>query len=112
MCPERAAARMRLRPSPSCTQQLNWEVSLAPPATDEDTSRWVAWLRQTLPTQGFADVSTMDAFATFQKAGHATIVIVPKTGRVQLRLDIRTPKEERAHLATAFAQQMALGLES
>ncbi len=98
-----ASTELRLRVRNGCRRWLTWECELP----QED----VRSLPTRLLARGFSDVSQFERVAELvDEHGHA-VVIVPSTGRVQIRVHYLTPHEERrqAALMVARAIEVAYG---
>ncbi len=97
------STKLRLRVRNGCRRWLTWECELP----QED----VRSLPKRLLARGFSDVSQFERVAELiDEHGHA-VVIVPSTGRVQIRVHYLTPHEERqqAALTVAWAIEAACG---
>lgn len=96
-----------LKAASCCYKQLSWEYEIA----DRVNARELA---RELPNHGFVDESRLDAVREFRASeGHA-IVLIPKTGRLQIRVHYLTPLSDRKAVAqkvAALLEQLLSGLE-
>ena len=84
-------AKLCFRPQPNCTNRLLWEAQLSPTLI-------LKWCTALLAI-GFVDESPIDALKILRTPeGHA-LVIVPRTGRIQLRISYLTPPDLRPKTA-------------
>ncbi len=87
---------VRIEPAPSCLLGLHWELSFTQLQTDDVVRAIVA--------MGYSDKTRMPAVRTFASSTGERLIVIPKTGRVQLRLDFETPKSERSSRAVVIAK--------
>lgn len=83
---------MELARDQSCFRSLNWRCDL-PAGSDCDR------LAATLAEKGFAAVGGPSAIRTLRSPEGHEVVLVPRTGRVQIRVHYLTPEEERRFVA-------------
>jgi hypothetical protein len=89
-----------IRPANSCLRRLAWDCELSQrPAALE--------LYAALRSAGYVDDSRADWLYELRHGSGHSVLIVPRTGRVQLRLHYLTPAPERATAARALAQHVA-----
>jgi hypothetical protein len=80
----------------SCYRQLTWECLFEPPAA-------ATTIIEQLLARGFIDDSHSALVRELLHPEEHRIVIIPSTGRVQLRLHYLTPQNERGTVAQGFA---------
>jgi hypothetical protein len=80
----------------SCYRQLTWECIFEPPAA-------VTTLIEQLLHRGFVDESHSPLVRELLHPEQHRLIIIPTTGRVQLRLHYLTPKTQRETVAHSFA---------
>jgi hypothetical protein len=83
---------MQFRRQPNCTNALLWEGAVDPAGVD-------GWC-MALCERGFRDLSHAPILRILQDEAEHVLVIVPRTGRVQLRLSYLVPPEERPAAAS------------
>lgn len=88
------APGVELERDPGCTRSLNWSCRFECPAP-ELVARLVA--------RGIRDLSRLAGLADLRLEQRHQLVVVPATGRVQLRLDVAVPRERRAEEALRVA---------
>lgn len=86
-----------------CYQKLVWELT---PRDRERATR----LAQKLSELGFRDESRHPAVREFADPSGHLVVLVPKTGRLQLRIHYLTPVADRREAARALANVLARAL--
>ena len=92
--------RLAIRPANSCLRRLAWDCDFAePPALPELCSALLA--------AGFVDDSRADFLRELRHQSGHSVLVVPRTGRVQLRLHYLTPLLERRATAERFAHDLA-----
>ncbi len=92
---------VQVEPDHGCVQGLRWRLVFEA-GIDTDT------LCTALGAMGLTDRATMPVVREFHHDKSRTrVVVVPRTGRVQLRVDIGVAPEERPTVAVAFAQWIA-----
>ncbi len=89
-----------LRARHVCRRLLIWECRL-------DDPKRAARLPDRLLQAGFSDVSRFDWVREFVDDNEDSVIVVPKTGRVEIRVHYLTPLDER----TARAHRMEARLE-
>lgn len=83
---------MKLELGHSCYRNLNWECV-------GGTREQAVALAAALPALGYVDES-YDAFVRiFSSEDDHTIVLIPRTGRIQIRIHYLTPTDTRADAA-------------
>ena len=88
----------------SCLRGLNWRTDL-PPGGDLDT------LVAALSRAGFARTSTAGSpLLVLRAPGDHEILIVPRTGRVQIRVHYLTPEPERRGAAEGIFRSLVQGV--
>lgn len=85
-----------IEPDAGCVRSLLWRLDL-PPTTD-----WSA-LTSKLVARGLR-VGGVPQVRTFEREGAFVLVVVPRTGRVQIRIDYLVPQTSRQALAETAAQ--------
>ncbi len=90
---------IKVEPAACCIQGLHWELFLRTASLEQ--------LLTVLPSLGFRDDTRIPELRMFRNAGGERLVVVPSTGRVQLRLDLGTPKAGRLKRAHGIAEAMA-----
>lgn len=92
------APGVELEREPGCTRGLNWACRFTCPAP--------ALVAQ-LVAHGVRDASRLPGLADLQLEQRHQLVVVPATGRVQLRLDVEVPRERRPDEALRVAAAVA-----
>ncbi len=82
---------------PGCSRNLLWRVQLAPGVDPE-------LARRTLDGAGYTFERHLGGVMFFSGADQTEIVLVPRTGRVQIRLGYLLSYEERAPRARELGQ--------
>ena len=90
-----------LEPDPCCINGLSWRVNLA--ASTVDVAR-------ALRSMAFVDDSHVPYVQNFVHETHDRFVLVPKTGRVQLRLSLLVDRDERPVRAQTWVRWLLLRL--
>jgi hypothetical protein len=83
---------MELARDQSCLRSLNWRCDL-PAGSDCDR------IAAALAEKGFASTGGSSMFRILRSPEGHEIVLVPRTGRVQIRVHYLTPEEERRFAA-------------
>jgi hypothetical protein len=86
-----------------CYQRLVWELT---PSNHERAAR----LLQRLPGLGFRDESRHPTVREFADPSGHLVVLVPKTGRVQLRIHYLTPVSDRREAARTLGNTLSRAL--
>ena len=81
-------SNVRLEIGHSCYRNLTWECV-------GGTRDQAVLLTALLPKLGYADESYDDAVRIFVSPEEHTIVLIPRTGRIQIRIHYLTPAEAR-----------------
>ena len=84
-----------------CYRQLTWRVTLARPVRD-----WAA-LRAGLIAAGHTDHTRVETVWDLELTGGHRLLVVPATGRVELRLHYLSEEGERPALALEAASAVA-----
>ena len=85
---------MRLELGHSCYRNLNWECV-------GGTREQAVALADALPALGYVDESYDSFVRIFSSEDDHTIVLIPRTGRIQIRIHYLTPAGTRADAAAA-----------
>jgi hypothetical protein len=80
----------------ACFRGLTWECELTPPGS-------LVGIIESLLNEGFMDESRSPRVRELLHPGEHRVVLIPSTGRVQLRLHYLTPQAERKTVARSFA---------
>lgn len=91
--------QLRLTVAHSCHRHLIWDCSIT---AREDVSSLV----RMLPTLGYSDESHSDLVCELRHPLGHLIVLLPSTGRLQIRLHYCTPFESRAPAAESVANEL------
>lgn len=78
----------------TCVQNMNWRCDVPPGAVDR--------LLAALLAAGFVRQPGPDALPALLSPDHHRVLVVRRTGRVQLRIDYVIPPHERRHAAEAL----------
>ncbi len=87
-----------IEPAACCVRGLHWELSFESIRIEE--------VRLAMSPSGFLDCTRMPEILVFQNSPGDRVIIVPATGRIQLRLDLATKKEDRANRAQRITQEL------
>ncbi|HVE83966.1 MAG TPA: hypothetical protein VND93_14005 [Myxococcales bacterium] len=87
----------------SCFERLNWRCTLrALPAG----SGQAASLVPALVARGYTEVKRVPSLLeAFHPDGHR-VAVVPSTGRIQIRVSMKVPEQERAKVALELAEEL------
>jgi len=85
-----------------CARWLRWSVHLVDRSADD--------VARALPEKGHENTSRLPGLALFVLPGRHQLLLVPATGRIQLRLDIGVPHEDRAGEALRLGRWLAAQL--
>ncbi len=96
---------LSISPEPGCCGQLNWRLDLP---VDSDFDR----LRQQLESVGYRAACRHSFLVVLRHREGHEIAIVPRTGRVQLRVDRLTAEGERATVAAGIAGDLATAMDA
>lgn len=88
-----------LQRDPSCARDLLWRLELPPPLD-------ATHLATRLLGAGWTERSRFPALHDLEGPEGHRVVIVPRTGRVQLRVSYLVPPEQRATAAAALAARL------
>lgn len=88
--------KVQIRAGHSCFRGLTWDCEIAPVGS-------VTEIISHLLAQGFIDESRGTQVRELVHPGEHRVVVIPSTGRVQLRLHYLTPPAERKAVAQSFA---------
>ncbi len=87
--------------SHGCFRRLNWELRL-----ERAIASWSS-VRDALVAAGFVDRSRLPGFWEIEAPGGHLLIVVPVTGRVQLRLHYLSEPAARPALALALASELS-----
>lgn len=94
--PNSGPAEVQIRAGHSCYRGLTWDCELTPRTS-------VAAIIDHLLASGFVDESRAPRVRELVHPDAHRVVLIPSTGRVQLRLHYLTPPDERREVAENFA---------
>jgi hypothetical protein len=97
--------KVRISAGHSCFRGLTWDCELTPSAS-------LLVVIQNLLDEGFVDESRSTRVRELLHPGEHRVVLIPSTGRVQLRLHYLTPLEERKTVAQSFADLLERAAEA
>ncbi|MCA9648839.1 MAG: hypothetical protein KC501_02970 [Myxococcales bacterium] len=89
-----------LRRDHGCMHDLQWRLDLPPGLGTEGLERRLAG-------HGFVAKAPGPGVLVFDGCSGHVLVIVPRTGRVQIRVDCGVPRERRPRVAAELAQMLA-----
>jgi hypothetical protein len=89
--------KVRIRRAHSCFRAMTWDCELTP-------AQSLPSIISNLLSVGFVDESRSALVRELLHPDEHRVVIIPTTGRVQLRLHYLTPQEERQQIAERFAE--------
>ncbi len=92
-----------LRVANCCHRLLSWDYELQ----DRDSALRLA---QRLPDSGFSDESRVSVVLEFCSPEGHNVVLVPSTGRIQIRIHYLTPLDQRESAALRVEQQLTSAL--
>ncbi|MCB9640639.1 MAG: hypothetical protein H6728_13365 [Myxococcales bacterium] len=96
---------MHIRRDPSCVQFLLWRCTPDLPLEPEELCQKIG---QSLINNGFVDKSRETWLLVYEETKqHHQIVLVPKTGRIQVRVHYLIPVPQRPLVAFSLACQLA-----
>jgi hypothetical protein len=90
---------LALEPDPACQRLLSWDLRLS----DEPALEVV---RSRLVTRGWNDESTMAFLWVLSSPALHRVLLVPSTGRIQLRLHYSTAATDRPRVALEVARAL------
>lgn len=86
----------------SCFERLNWRCTLRPPPGEP------AALLPALVSRGYTEVKRVPTvLEAFHPDGHR-VAVIPATGRIQIRVSMQVPEEQRAEMALRIAEELGL----
>lgn len=96
-------AVLGLRLSQSCYRRLTWECELLEPSK-------AASLSEKLRALGYCDESRFSWVHELARPDGHHVIIVPRTGRIQIRIHYLTPFAQRQACALGVAREIASAL--
>ena len=93
--------RVRLDADHACFRRLGWRLTLLDRALDPLRAA------PALVAAGYADLSRAVPLLELRHPRGHRVVLVPRTGRVQIRLDVETPPADRVAVAAALGEEIA-----
>jgi len=86
----------------SCFERLNWRCTLRSPPGEP------ASLLPALVSRGYTEVKRVPTvLEAFHPDGHR-VAVIPATGRIQIRVAMQVPEEQRAEMALRIAEELGL----
>jgi hypothetical protein len=93
--------RARIELENGCFERLNWRCTLhAPPAEP-------AAIVPAMVSRGYTELKRVpQVLEVFHPDGHR-VAVIPSTGRIQIRVALSVPEEERGQAALEVAEEVA-----
>ena len=98
---------MRIEPEDTCIRHLAWRVV---PAGDPLAA--VSALVEALRAAGWPEERRAPGLLAFPRPGGHRVLVVPATGRVQIRLHYTVPEAERPAAAQAILAELAAAADA
>ena len=95
-----AAIRVSITPANGCREGLSWELAFGPAPSP-------ATLVSVLKNDAWRDASRLPTIVELEHPEGHELIVIPKTGRVQLRVCYITPRLNRQATATRVATAIA-----
>ena len=94
---------MHLTRDHTCQRNLNWRTDVAPEVVD-------GVVQELLATDRYHLAGTMPFLVTLESTDKSRVIVVPRTGRIQIRVNYEIPTESRRLAAEAIFADIAKGV--